>query len=60
MYVCMLQGCDERNISAVVYTKEATRALRAVHSAFWLSSMQVSIGVIGGTLLSSNTYYFPP
>jgi aspartokinase/homoserine dehydrogenase 1 len=41
------QGCDERNISAVVYAKEATRALRAVHSAFWLSSVEISIGVLG-------------
>lgn len=41
------QGCDERNISAVVYSSDATRALRAVHSAFWLSSMDISIGIIG-------------
>lgn len=38
------QGCDERNISAVVYTKDATKALRAVHAAFWLSSLDLSIG----------------
>ena len=41
------QGCDERNISAVVYGSEATRALRAVHSAFWLSSLDLNIGVLG-------------
>lgn len=41
------QGCDERNISAVVYAKDATRALRAVHSAFWLSSLDLNIGIIG-------------
>ena len=41
------QGCDERNISAVVYGSEATRALRAVHAAFWLSSVEISIGVLG-------------
>lgn len=41
------QGCDERNISAVVYGKDATRALRAVHSAFWLSSLDLSIGIVG-------------
>lgn len=41
------QGCDERNISAVVYTKDATRALRAVHAAFWLSSLDISIGIVG-------------
>ena len=41
------QGCDERNISAVVYAKEATKALNAVHSAFWLSSLDLTIGIIG-------------
>lgn len=41
------QGCDERNISAVVYGKDATRALRAVHSAFWLSSLDLNIGLVG-------------
>ena len=40
-------GCDERNISAVVYGRDATRALRAVHAAFWLSSLDLSIGVVG-------------
>jgi bifunctional aspartokinase / homoserine dehydrogenase 1 len=41
------QGCDERNISAVVYASDATKALRAVHSAFWLSSLDLSIGIVG-------------
>lgn len=41
------QGCDERNISAVVHTKDATRALRAVHAAFLLGSLDLSIGIIG-------------
>jgi len=43
------QGCDERNISAVVDGKDAARALKAVHSAFWLSSQILTIGVVGGT-----------
>jgi aspartokinase/homoserine dehydrogenase 1 len=51
------QGSSERNISAVIEQAEATRALRAVHSAFYLSHQTLSIGVIGtgligGTLLS--------
>ncbi|HKG62349.1 MAG TPA: bifunctional aspartate kinase/homoserine dehydrogenase I [Pyrinomonadaceae bacterium] len=51
------QGSSERNISAVIQQAEATRALRAVHSAFYLSNQTLSIGVIGagligGTLLS--------
>jgi aspartokinase/homoserine dehydrogenase 1 len=41
------QGCDERNIAAVVHSIDATKALRAVHAAFWLSSLDVSIGIIG-------------
>jgi aspartokinase/homoserine dehydrogenase 1 len=45
------QGSSERNISAVVEQHEATKALRAVHSAFYLSSQTVSIGVIGTGLI---------
>ena len=41
------QGCDERNISAVVYAKDSAKALRAAHSAFWLSSQNISVGIIG-------------
>ena len=41
------QGCSERNISAVVWTKESTRALRAVHAAFRLSHTTVHIGIVG-------------
>lgn len=41
------QGSSERNISAVVNTADATRALRAVHSGFYLSAKTVSIGLIG-------------
>ena len=41
------QGCNERNISAVVAASDATRALRAVHAAFWLSALGLSIGVVG-------------
>jgi len=50
------QGSSERNISAVIKQTEATKALRAIHSAFYLSNQTLSIGVIGtgligGTLL---------
>jgi len=41
------QGSSERNISAVVDSDESTRALRAAHSGFYLSSKTISIGVIG-------------
>ncbi len=51
------QGSSERNISAVVRRDESTRALRAVHSGFYLSAKTLSIGligpgVVGSTLLS--------
>jgi aspartokinase/homoserine dehydrogenase 1 len=41
------QGASERNISVVVPSKAATRALRAVHASFYLSDHTISIGVIG-------------
>ena len=41
------QGASERNISAVIDTKEMTRALRTVHASFYLSAKTVSIGLIG-------------
>lgn len=41
------QGGSERNISVAIKESDATRALRAVHSGFWLSPQTISIGVIG-------------
>ncbi|MGB5246570.1 MAG: aspartate kinase, partial [Woeseia sp.] len=41
------QGSSERNISAVIDADEAPRALRAVHSVFYLSAKTLSIGLIG-------------
>ncbi len=41
------QGSSERNISAVVERKDATRALRAAHSGFYLSTSTLSVGLIG-------------
>jgi len=41
------QGASERNISLVVDAKQAARALRSVHSSFYLSPHTVSIGLIG-------------
>lgn len=50
------QGSSERNISVVIDSADATKALRAAHSGFYLSRQTLSIGVIGhghvgGTLL---------
>lgn len=41
------QGASERNISVAVASADAPRALRAVHSAFWLSPQTLSIGLVG-------------
>jgi len=41
------QGSNERNISAVVFEDESTRALRAVHEAFRLSNTVVRVGIVG-------------
>src|SRR5690606_16742582 len=41
------QGASERNISVAIADADATRALRATHSAFWLSPQTVSVGLIG-------------
>ncbi|HEX5420774.1 MAG TPA: bifunctional aspartate kinase/homoserine dehydrogenase I [Gammaproteobacteria bacterium] len=45
------QGASERNISAVIGAKDMTRALRAVHSSFYLSAKTVSVGLIGPGLV---------
>ncbi|KAK4433596.1 Bifunctional aspartokinase/homoserine dehydrogenase, chloroplastic [Sesamum alatum] len=50
------QGCSEYNITVVVKREDCIRALRAVHSRFYLSRTTIAMGVIGpgligGTLL---------
>ncbi len=41
------QGSSERNISVVIDGEEATRALRAAHSGFYLSAKTISVGLVG-------------
>lgn len=41
------QGASERNISVVIDGRSSARALRAVHSGFYLSPHTVSIGLVG-------------
>lgn len=41
------QGASERNISAVIDGADSARALRAAHSAFYLSPRTISVGLIG-------------
>lgn len=50
------QGCTEYNITVVVKREDSVRALRAVHSKFYLSRTIIAVGIvgpglIGGTLL---------
>ena len=41
------QGSSERNISVVLDGDDMVKALRSVHSAFYLSHLTISVGVIG-------------
>lgn len=45
------QGASERNISAVIDGAQTSRALRAVHSAFYLSPQTIGIGLVGTGLI---------
>jgi aspartokinase/homoserine dehydrogenase 1 len=41
------QGSSERNISVAFAARDAPRALRAVHAAFYLSPRALSLGILG-------------
>jgi aspartokinase/homoserine dehydrogenase 1 len=45
------QGASERNISVVIDGRVSARALRAVHSSFYLSAHTISIGLVGPGLV---------
>ena len=45
------QGASEHNISIVVARDDTSKALRAVHSGFYLSDKTLSIGIIGPGLV---------
>jgi bifunctional aspartokinase / homoserine dehydrogenase 1 len=47
------QGSSERNISLVIDGVQTTRALRTVHSSFYLSPHTVSVGLIGPGVVGS-------
>lgn len=48
------QGSSERNISAIISKSDSTRALRSVHSSFYLSDQTLSLGIIGCGVVGSN------
>ena len=52
--LAIAQGSSERNISAVVWSSDSTRALRAVHAAFNLSNMTARVGIIGMSELGNS------
>ncbi|KAK4747695.1 hypothetical protein SAY87_014281 [Trapa incisa] len=47
------QGCSEYNITVVVEREDCIRALRAVHSRFYLSRTTIAMGIIGPGLIGS-------
>lgn len=47
------QGCSEYNITVVVKRDDCIRALRAVHSRFYLSRTTIAMGIIGPGLIGA-------
>ncbi len=47
------QGSSERNISVILKNEDLTKALRSVQSAFYLSNLTLSVGIIGVGLIGS-------
>ncbi len=47
------QGSSEYNITVLIDQKDSERALRAVHSRFYLSSTPIGIGLVGPGLIGS-------
>ncbi|XP_061373010.1 bifunctional aspartokinase/homoserine dehydrogenase 2, chloroplastic-like isoform X2 [Gastrolobium bilobum] len=47
------QGCSEYNITVVVKREDCIKALRAVHSRFYLSRTTIAMGIIGPGLIGS-------
>lgn len=52
--LAIAQGCSERNISCVVEQREGEKALRAVHAAFLLSHLTVSVGLVGVGMIGNS------
>lgn len=53
--VAIAQGASENNLTVVVNGDDSTRALRAVHSRFYLSETPLAVGIVGGTGLVGRT-----
>jgi hypothetical protein len=46
-----LQGSSEYNITVLIDQKDSERALRAVHSRFYLSDVPIGVGIVGPGLI---------
>jgi len=47
----MAQGSSEYNITVIIEQRDSERALRAVHSRFYLSTTPIAIGLVGPGLI---------
>lgn len=47
------QGCSEYNITVVLKKQDCIKALRAVHSRFYLSKTTVAMGIVGPGLIGA-------
>ncbi|TMW86947.1 hypothetical protein EJD97_020667 [Solanum chilense] len=47
------QGCSEYNVTVVVKQEDCVRALRAVHSRFYLTRTAIAVGIVGPGLIGS-------
>ena len=55
MLICrsIAQGCSEYNITVLIDGKDSVRALRAVHSRFYLASLPLAVGIVGPGAIGS-------
>ncbi|KAL3159311.1 Bifunctional aspartokinase/homoserine dehydrogenase 1, chloroplastic [Trebouxia sp. C0010 RCD-2024] len=47
------QGCSEYNITVLINGKDSVRALRAVHSRFYLATLPLAVGIVGPGAIGS-------
>ena len=47
------QGCSEYNITVLIDGKDSVRALRAVHSRFYLATLPLAVGIVGPGAIGS-------
>ena len=47
------QGCSEYNVTVVIKREDCIRALRAVHTRFYLSKTTIAMGIIGPGLIGA-------